>query len=78
LLNGADLVLFAGNAFEKPAAPPRMMMQRSNPEEDQAARAAWMTKMSGRFELVYLASNTRWYSAPKDLEEWLAARAKAK
>jgi len=78
LLNVADLVLFAGNAFEKPAAPPRMMMQRSNPEEDQAARAAWMTKMSGRFELVYLASNTRWYSAPKDLEEWLAARAKAK
>lgn len=68
LLNVADRVLFAGNAFEKQPAPPRMMMQISKPEEDQAARSAWITKMSGRFDLVYLASNTRWYSTPKDLE----------
>jgi hypothetical protein len=78
LLNARDRVLFAGNAFEKPAAPPRMMRQMSKPEEDQAARSAWMTKMNGRFDLVYLASNARWYSAPKDLEDWLATRAKAK
>jgi glyoxylase-like metal-dependent hydrolase (beta-lactamase superfamily II) len=74
LLNVADRMLFAGNAFEKQAGPPsRMMMQQSKPEEDQAARAAWLKKMSGRFDLVYLASNSRWYSAPKDLEG-LAAR----
>jgi len=78
LLNVADRVLFAGNAFEKQAAPSRMMMQMSKPEEDVAARAAWMTKQSGRFDLVYLASNARWHSAPKDLEGWLAARAQAK
>jgi len=77
LLNVADRVLFAGNAFEKPAAPPRMTMQMSKPEEDQAARAAWVTKMNSRFDLVYLASYARWYSALKDLEGWLAARAKA-
>jgi glyoxylase-like metal-dependent hydrolase (beta-lactamase superfamily II) len=77
LLNARDRVLFAGNAFEKQAAPPRMMMQAGKPEEDQAARAAWMTKMKDRFDLVYLASNARWYSAPSDLEGWLAARAKA-
>jgi len=77
LLNTADRLLFAGNAFEKQAAPPRMMMrQASKPEEDQAARSAWMTKMNGRFDLVYLASNARWYSTPKDLEGWLAARAR--
>jgi glyoxylase-like metal-dependent hydrolase (beta-lactamase superfamily II) len=75
LLNVADRVLFAGNAFEKPFAPPRMMMQASKREEDQAARSAWVTKMNGRFDLVYLASNSRWFSAPKDLEGWLAARA---
>ena len=44
LLNAADRVLFAGNAFEKQAAPPRMMRQISKPEEDQAARAAWIDK----------------------------------
>ena len=33
--------------------------------------------MNSRFDLVYLASNARWYSAPKDLEALLAARAKA-
>jgi glyoxylase-like metal-dependent hydrolase (beta-lactamase superfamily II) len=77
LLNVADRVLFAGNAFEKQAAPPRRMRQLSNPEEDQAARLAWVTKLSGRFELVYLASNARWSSTPQDLEGWLAARVKA-
>jgi hypothetical protein len=77
LLNARDRVLFAGNAFEKQAAPPRMMMQAPKPEEDRAARSAWMTNMNGRFDLVYLASNARWYSAPSDLEGWLAARAKA-
>ncbi len=76
LLNVADRVLFAGNAFEKQAAPPRMMRQVGKPEEDQAARSAWMTKMNGRFDLVYLGSNARWYSTPKDLEGWLATRAK--
>jgi hypothetical protein len=78
LLNVADRVLFAGNAFEKQAAPPRMRMQIGKPEEDQAARSAWMTKMNGRFDLVYLGSNARWYSTSKDLEGWLAARAKDK
>jgi hypothetical protein len=53
-----------------------MMMQMSKPAEDQAARSAWMTKMNGRFDLVYLASNARWYSTTKDLEGWLATRAK--
>jgi hypothetical protein len=77
LLNVADRVLFAGNAFEKQSAAPRWM-QMSKPEEDQAARSAWLTKLNGRFDLVYLASNARWYSAPADLAEWLAARAKAK
>ena len=76
LLNVAERVLFAGNAFEKPVAQPRMMMQMSKPEEDQAARAAWMTRMSGRFDLVYVASNARWHSTVKELEGWLAARAK--
>jgi glyoxylase-like metal-dependent hydrolase (beta-lactamase superfamily II) len=70
LLNVADRLLFAGNAFEKQPTPPRMgmMMQVSKPEEDQAARSVWITKMSGRFDLVYLASNPRWYSTAKDLE----------
>ena len=80
LLNVADRVLLAGNAFEKQAgaASPRMMQQQlSRPEEDQAARSAWLARMNGRFDLVYLASNARWYSTPKDLEGWLAARAKA-
>jgi glyoxylase-like metal-dependent hydrolase (beta-lactamase superfamily II) len=76
LLNAADRVLFVGNAFEKQAAPPRMMRQISKPEEDQAARAAWIIKMNGRFDLVYLGSNARWYSTAKDLEESQAARAK--
>lgn len=75
LLNVADRVLFAGNAFEKQTAPPGMMMRMSKPEEDRAARSAWMKKMRGRFDLVYLASNARWYSALTDLEGWLAARA---
>jgi glyoxylase-like metal-dependent hydrolase (beta-lactamase superfamily II) len=75
LLNVADRVLFAGNAFEPlPTPPTRMMMPVSKPEEDQAARSAWMTRMSGRFDLVYLASNTRWYSTPKDLEGSAARR----
>ncbi len=78
LLSVADRVLFAGNAFEKQAAPPRTMMQLSKPEEDQAARVAWLTRLSGRFDLAYLASNARWHSAPKDLEAWLAARAPSK
>jgi len=75
LLNVADRLLFAGNAFEPLPAPPlpRMMMPASKPEEDRAARSAWITKLSGRFDLLYLASNTRWYTAPKDLEG-LAAR----
>lgn len=80
LLNVADRVLFAGNAFEKQAGatPPRMMQQQlSKPEEDQAARSAWLARMNGRFDLVYLASNARWYSTSKELEGWLAARAKA-
>ncbi len=75
LLSVADQVLFAGNAFEKQAAPPRMRMPISKPEEDQAARAAWVKQMNGRFDLVYLASNARWHSTLKDLEGWLAARA---
>ena len=78
LLDARGRVLFAGNAFEKPFAPPRMMMmEMGKPEADQAARSAWVEKMNGRFDLVYLASNARWYSSPKDLETWLAARAKA-
>ncbi|MEO8658493.1 MAG: MBL fold metallo-hydrolase [Bryobacteraceae bacterium] len=76
LLNVGDRVLFAGNAFERQVAPPRMGMPRSKPEEDQSARSAWMAAVSGRFDLVYLASNPRWYSTPKDLEEWLTTRAK--
>jgi glyoxylase-like metal-dependent hydrolase (beta-lactamase superfamily II) len=77
LLNVADRVLFAGNALEKQATPPGRGMQIGKPEDDQAARSAWTTKMNGRFDLVYLASNARWFSALKDLEGWLAARMKA-
>ena len=77
LLNAADRVLFAGNAFEKPAAPLRAMMQMSKPEEDQTALSAWMAKMNGQFDLIYLASNARWFSTSKDLEGLLAARLKA-
>jgi len=76
LLSTGDRLLFAGNAFEKQMALPRGMALISKPEEDQAARSAWMAKMNGRFDLVYLASNARWYSNPKDLEEWLKTRAK--
>ncbi len=78
LLNTADRVLFAGNAFEKQAGapPPRSQQQLSKPEEDQAARLAWLAKMNGRFDLVYVASNARWFSTSKELETWLAARAK--
>jgi len=76
LLNAAERVLFAGNGFEKPAAALRWMRQMSRPEEDRAARAAWMAKMSGRFDLAYLASSTRWYCAPKDVADLVAARAK--
>lgn len=78
LLNAADRVLFAGNAFERQtgATPTRNQQQLSKPEEDQAARSAWFAKMNGRFDLVYLASNARWYSTSKELEAWLAARAK--
>ena len=62
LLNLADRVLFAGNAFETQPAPPRGGMAAGKPEDDRAARAAWIAKMKGRFDLVYLASNSRWYS----------------
>jgi len=55
-------VLFAGNAFEKQPAPPRAGMAAGKPEDDRAAGATWMAKMKGRFDLVYLASNARWYS----------------
>jgi hypothetical protein len=55
-------VLFAGNAFEKQPAPPRAGMAAGKPEDDRASGAAWMAKMKGRFDLVYLASNARWYS----------------
>ncbi len=70
LLDVSGRVLFAGNAFEKPPAPPSPMRMGpvSNPEADQAARSAWIAKVKGRVELVYLASNTRWYSTVKDLE----------
>jgi hypothetical protein len=76
LLNLADRVLFAGNAFEKQAAPARGGMPVSKPADDQAARAAWISGMKGRIDLVYLASNARWYSTLEDLEGWLAARMK--
>ena len=60
LLNVADRLLFAGNAFEPLPAPPiRMMIPVSKPEEDLAARSAWLAKMHSRFDLVYLASNAR-------------------
>lgn len=80
LLNAADRVLYAGNAFEKQAgaAPPRMQQQLSKPEEDQASRSAWMAGMRSRFDLIYVASNARWYSTAKELEDWLAAKTKAK
>jgi|GEM_PF-1393990 len=75
LLNAADRILFAGNAFEPPPLSPFMMMMRRNkPEDDKAARAAWLAKLGNRFDLAYLASNTRWYNAPKDLEELNAKR----
>jgi hypothetical protein len=76
-LNPADRLLFAGNAFEKQSAPPRWMMRMSKPEEDQAARQAWVAKMNGRFDIVCLASNTRWHSSPRDLDALLAASPKA-
>ena len=47
MLNLADRLLFAGNAFEPlPAPPARMMMPVSKPEEDQAAPLAWTIRLS--------------------------------
>jgi glyoxylase-like metal-dependent hydrolase (beta-lactamase superfamily II) len=74
LVNTADRVLFAGNAFEGQPNAARMMFQVSKPEEDRLARAAWMKSLNGEFELVYLASNARWYSTAKELEQWSTAK----
>ena len=76
LLDAADQVLFGGNALEK-HEPPRVFGLKLNPAEDQAARTGWLEKMNGRFDLVYLASNSRYFSAPRDLAGWIAAQAPA-
>lgn len=76
LLNAADRVLFAGNGLQKPAAtgqPNRMMQPLSTPQEDQAARSAWLSKMKARFDLAYVASNTRWHNTATDVEAWFTA-----
>jgi len=73
LLNPADRVLFAGNAFEKRDAPPRTPVTPiPTPEEDNAARAAWLSKVKGRFDSVYLATNARWYNSPEIFEATLS------
>jgi glyoxylase-like metal-dependent hydrolase (beta-lactamase superfamily II) len=62
-------VLFAGDVFERHEAPIAMRgAPPPTPELDQAARAAWLAKQQGRFDTVYLSTNTRWFSDP----EWLA------
>ena len=69
LLNPTDRVLFVGNAFEKHDAPPRMPGTPSpTPEQDNAARAAWLSKLKGQFDSVYLATNARWYNSPESFE----------
>jgi glyoxylase-like metal-dependent hydrolase (beta-lactamase superfamily II) len=67
LLNPSDRVLFAGNAFEKHDAPPasRGGVQGPSPEQDSAARAAWLSKLNGRFDAVYLATSSAWLTAPE-------------
>jgi glyoxylase-like metal-dependent hydrolase (beta-lactamase superfamily II) len=69
LLNPTDRVLFVGNAFEKPDAPPKIPgTQSQSPEQDNAARAVWLSKLKGRFDLVYLATNARWFNSPESFE----------
>ena len=62
-------VLFGGNVFERQKEPVVMRGDPApTPEQDKAARLAWLTKVKGRFDVVYLSTNTRWNSDP----EWLA------
>jgi glyoxylase-like metal-dependent hydrolase (beta-lactamase superfamily II) len=78
LLNPTDRVLFAGNAFEKHDAPPRGFgPPRSNPEQDRAARVAWLSTLKGRFDTVYLATNTRWFTSPETFETTVSSAAAA-
>ena len=63
-------VLFAGDTFERHETPIAMRgAPAPTPEVDQAARTAWFGKLQGKYDAVYLSTNTRWFS---DLE-WFAA-----
>jgi hypothetical protein len=77
LLNAADRVLFAGNAFEKYKALALRIRDESapTPKQDSETRMAWMEKLKGRFDTVYLASSTSWFTSPETLEATLAALA---
>jgi len=76
LLNPADRALFAGNAFEKHDAPRRMPgAPPPDPERDKAARAAWLSKLQGRFDVVYLATNSNWFTSPETFAAIVSATA---
>jgi hypothetical protein len=76
LLNPTDRALFAGNAFEKHDATPGMRGgANSNPEQDNAARAAWLSKLNGRFDVVYLADNSSWFTSPETFAATVSATA---
>ena len=67
LLSATHRVLFAGNAFVKHDAPAaRPGTPQPTPEQDSAARAAWLSNMSGKFDSVYLATSALWYTSPED------------
>jgi hypothetical protein len=63
-------VLFAGNVFERKEQPPVKRWEPATaPEADQAARREWYAKVKDQFNIVYLATNTRWFSDAAWLEK---------
>lgn len=73
LLNPADRVVFAGNAFDaQPTTGPAWMRPVTKPEDDLAAQQQWLDRMSNSFDLIYLAPKTNWYLTAKDVSGLLA------
>ena len=63
-------VLFAGNVFERKEQPiVRRWEAAPTPEADKAGRLDWYTKIKDHLGIVYLATNTRWFSDAAWLEK---------
>ncbi len=79
LLNTADRVLYAGDAFEKRSATTSYHFgPAATPELDQAARIAWLKKLENQYDVVYLSTNTRWYTDPQTFSALVLSEPSAK